>query len=667
MSTISSSSDDRVYKFNGFLGMNENPDGDTKLKFGEASVCRNWKITRDMNLKKRPGTKTKYDFGNVPVNGLWYGSVSGSFVGLAASDDHLWLFYRDGYLETPENLGGLNTSNRVNFFAYGNIVYILNGEEYYSYDGTFFGAVVGYRPLIITSRAPDGSQSTLLEGVNKLNGLRRVWFSPSGEDNVFILPESDLLSIDYVKINATGAYVSPDAYTRDRFHGIVTFNDTATETFTGDGTPTEFILDEEYVADVSVTVDDVETEVVLTKSLHKITFTTAPAADAVIEVSIAKAVERGTNTIEIGYSAASTYRNDVARMTNAELFLGSQDNAVFLYGNGTNKAVYSSVDYWGQIRADYFPDLNEVAVADSNTPITGMIRHYSQMICFKTNSAYSIQYGMVNDVDGNSHWAFYVTPINKRIGNTPVGQVQLVQNNPLTLHDNELYKWENTSVYSSTLTINERQAQRISDRIHATLSSFNTSKCYCYDDNDNQEYYICYQDKALVFNYVVDSWYLYTGISICSMVNIGDDLLVGTSDGKICHMSEDYYSDDGNPIDCYWVSGSLYFSNDYMRKLMSQMWITTKPEAQSSVTVTVQSNKKSEYTERTIVGKLFSFAHMDFENFSFETNRKPQTHKLKIKAKKFTHLNLIFKTDDTNSSATVLAADLRVRDTGYAK
>lgn len=605
MSTIRAATGEAVWKIEKFLGLNENPDGDTKLRMGEASTCQNWRITRDMNLQRRPGTRTKVNLGtNAPIAGMWFGNVKGTEVGLAASGERLYIFYEDGYLEEPRNLGALKTDKRVSFFPYDDIVYVLDGNEYNCYDGTKFGRVTGYRPLIATSRTPDGSQSSLLEEVNKLNGLRRVWFSPDGEATDFQLPETDIVSIDYVIINATGDYMNPKEYTRSHYPGVVTF---------------------------------------------------------------AKAPEKGVNTIEIGYTAATTYRTDVSKMTNAEIYLGARDNAVFLYGNGTNKAIYSGIDYWGNPRGDYFPDLNEMSVADDNTPITGMIRHYSQLICYKTTSAYAVQFGTITTAKGDNEWAFYVTPINRRIGNAALGQVQLVLNSPYTIFGNDLYVWQNASRYSSNLSSDERQAKRISDRIHATLSHFVAEDCYCYDDNDNQEYFICYKDKALVYNYACDAWYYYTGLNISCMCNIYDDRIVGLNDGRICFLSQSYTTDDGELIESVWISGSISFNKEYMRKFMPQLWVSVKPESLYKVDVTVQTNKKSEYTEKTISGKTFSFADMDFGNFSFLINRKPQVWKLKIKAKKFTYLKLVLRSNYTSATATVLAADLKVRETGYAK
>ena len=55
MATITGAADERVFQIQRWLGLNENPDGDTKLKMGEASEMRNFRVTRDGNLQKRPG------------------------------------------------------------------------------------------------------------------------------------------------------------------------------------------------------------------------------------------------------------------------------------------------------------------------------------------------------------------------------------------------------------------------------------------------------------------------------------------------------------------------------------------------------------------------------------------------------------------------------------
>ena len=619
MSTITGSTDEAVYKIEKFLGLNENPDGDTKLKLGEAVTCRNWKVTRDNNLQRRPGTKTLFDFGG-EVKGMWTGYIDNEFHFLVAANEHLYDVDVDDAVS--HDLGYIDTTNRVNFFPFSNIVYILNGVEYMQYDGIALTYVKGYRPLVITNRTPDASSSSLLEEVNKLNGLRRLWFTGDGKSTKFVLPVDTMItSVDYLMWTSSGDYIDPSEYT-------VTLNGNDTGNY-------------EYYITMNEAPGDV------------------------------------TNVLEVGYSVGVNYRYEVTGMTNAEMFLGSQDNCVFIYGNGTNEAFYSGIDYDGKPRADYFPDLNEMAVADANTPITSLIRHYSQLICYKSHSAYTVQYGLITLADSSQEYGFYVTPINRAIGNEALGQVRLVLNSPYTLHGNELYEWKNTSSYSSNLTVDERQARRISDKIYNTLRGFDFEKCYCYDDNDNQEYYICYGDTMLVQNYAVNAWYTYTGITANCLANIDDKLFIGTNDGRVLGMASNYYNDDGQYIEAYWESGSMDFGKNYMRKMMSQMWLGIKPEPVGQVYVTVETDKKSIYTEKVVVSDVATFGKFNFARFSFNTNRKPQMKKLKIKAKKFAFMKLVLRSpsrdeskiqqDDYTTAATVLVAQMRVRTTGYVK
>ena len=58
---------------------------------------------------------------------------------------------------------------------------------------------------------------------------------------------------------------------------------------------------------------------------------------------------------------------------------------------------------------------------------------------------------------------------------------------------------------------------------------------------------------------------------------------------------------------------------------------------------------------------------MNFAAFSFITSSRPQIKRLRIKAKKYAYYKLIFQTDKPDTTATVLGADVRVRQTGYAK
>lgn len=616
MAEIRAATNEKVFQIAAFRGLNQAPDGDTKLKLGEAAEMDNFRITRDGNLQRRPGLRTVVDLETQsPIKGLWVGHIGLYEYMLGACDGMLYQFWKDGDASlAPVPIGEISTDKDICIFGFSGKAYILDGSHYWEWDGTEYWEetgdtptqVKGYVPLVWTSISPvgaSGDESASLENVNRLTNKRRVWLSPDGNGATFKLPE--------------------------KFTNIIR----VTDFVSGDVSPEHYSFD---------------------GNAQTISFDFTPG----------QAVDR----FEVEYSVENDFRSQVEHMQYSELFSGVQDARVFLYGDGTNKTLYSGIDYNGNPRADYFPDLYEAAVGDENTPITSMIRHYSTLACFKTDSAWSISANSLSLSDGLNIPAFYVTPVNKSIGNEAPGQATLVLNSPYTLFSNDLYEWKNSSYYTSNLTRDERQARCISDRVWATLKTFNAKLCKCYDDNAAQEFYICHGGIALVYNYAVDAWSKYSAFPMSCMANIGDDLYVGAPDGKIRRFDGNALDDDGDAISAYWESGSMGFGQEYMRKYSAMTWLSIKPESKSKVSVSVRTDKKL-CEEKTIEtdAYVFDFAELDFETLQFDNNYYAQIYREKIKAKKFVYYKLILQNSTTGTRCTVLSADIRVRFTGMAK
>lgn len=623
MARITGAQNERIFTIKQWLGLRENPNGDTKLKFGEAAVMRNWRVTRDGNLQKRPGTSEVLSLvtdRDKPVRGVWTGLIGGAVKVIAAVNTTLYSCYSAGTWAAT-SIGAIPNTDSKNtrpcMFGFDDKLYIICDGKYYEYNGTTLTEIDktnAYAPLVMVATPPAGNGSTL-EQVNKLTGKRRVWFSPDGSATTFQLPETGLVSIDYAKKTSDGSTVT------------ISSSDTTTGT---------------------------------------VTFSSAPA--------------QGTSTIEIGYTAVSVNSSPVGNFKFAETYNGSQDTRVFLYGDGSYSTIYSGLNYNGEPDATYFPDLNVVNVGISNTPITGMIRHNDRLVCFKTDSTYSIQYGQITLEDGSLTAAFYVQTVNKAIGNEAPGQVQLVMNSPVSIQGTDVYQWVGNKY--GNLTSDERQAKRISDRVAASLSPLNMKKCVCIDDNYAQEYYVCDPTAGvtLVWNYVLDVWYKYTEFTILAPFCLNGKLYYGNETGSIMLVDEASLSDDSymkdendvwqlihNPIDCYWESGSESFGADYQRKYSAMLWIGIKPENGVELHVTLKTDRTSEFDEKVVTTDLFNFEDVDFDDFGFSAMSSPAIYRLKIKAKKFVYYKLIMTNATSDRTATVTASDVRVRFTGYAK
>ena len=742
MATISAPNNEKVYSISKWGGLNEHPDGDTRLKLGEASKMVNWKITRDGNLKRRPGmrgvmglresyvrsispsielltvfdsgdatleiftgantelvpgiivltgaggnvedgvykgirattragsliaehgtafvaedgilstagageiisitqlrdrlavleagaylyieyneapfalnadclieqggkyrlggylvTAVPYDGAKVPVQGLWTGYAGGQKRMLAACDGFIWSIYSaEDDILTREAIGEMNTDKGVNFIPFDNKVYIQNGYEYYVYDGEEISEVEGYRPLIAISIGPVGTSDAggelTGEYINRLNGLRRVWISPDGTNTSFQLPESSLASVDYLLDLATGEEVT-----------------------TG------------WSADASA---------------GTITFTTAPG--------------KAVNSYEVGYSVTETLREDVTANLYAELFSGQTDSGLFFYGDGTNRVLYTGMDYNGQPRADYFPDQYEARIGDDNTPVSSLTRHGGVLLAFKPGGeCWAMSYGTMQLATGDMTVAIYVQPVNRDIGNDAFGPVMLVENNPVTCCRGELYQWKNSSYYTSNLTRDERQAQRISDRIQKSIKEIDFANCIMWDDNDNQEFYLTEGGIALVWNYAADTWYRYENFNAARLCGFQGEVLIGTTDGKIVLLTNDVKTDEGKIIDAEWESGAIDFGVSHLRKYSSMLWVGLKPEEGTSVDVCVETDRKNTFREKIV------------SSTKAKVPGEPFMVRSKIKAKKFVYYRLLLSTKERIPAVTVTNVDFRVRQTGYAK
>lgn len=611
MAQILASSNISIMSIRAFLGINQNDDGDTKIKTGELADMRNFKITRDKHLQIRPGTKTLFLLRE--AWDLWAQSNTpstdtpvfcGAWEGLVGGGSHLIAAFGGVVFDIDKTLWsaraiGTATQDKTSFFGFDEKVYLLNGHEYKSWDGgaeTSFADVTGYIPLTLTATTP-GGEGTLLENVNRLNGLRRVRYSPDGEATVFYLPETQIDEVTAVE----GTDIT---YTADTAAGTLTFESAPT---------------------------------------------------------------KGTNTVTVTYRKGEGARAEVTAMRFSELYNGSTDTRVFLYGDGTNKTIYSGIDGdTGQPTAEYFPDLYEAEVGDSNTPITALVRHYARLLAFKRGSAWSVQYGTINLDDGSVTSAFYVLPVNRQFGNDAPGQVLLLENNPLTLDGDSIYQWKSTSS-SGYITDSERNANRISDRIAVALSAFDFTKTHAFNRKQEHEYWLLYGGKAVILNYSNDSWYIYTNMPFVQMLEIEGEAFGFTEDGRLMRVSREYRNDDGQEIDAYAETGSMDFGRDWQLKYSPMLFVAIEPESNARIDVTVMSNRRSDYPVKTVSMSFCTFSNADFNHWSFRTNNKPQVKRLKIKVKKATFYKLIFKSASASATATVLEADIQLRYAGNVK
>ncbi len=368
-------------------------------------------------------------------------------------------------------------------------------------------------------------------------------------------------------------------------------------------------------------------------------------------VTLKSAPEAGVNTLEIGWTKGSGRRGGVTGMACWELYSGETDHRVFLYGNGTNEAYYSGVDYDGQPNAAYFPEGNVIKAGSDSSPITGMIRHFSRMLVFKPEGAYQLESGAATLENGVSLFAPYLTPVQREVGNVALGQVTLVDNDPWTLWGGGVYRWRTAGGYVSR---DERSAERISQRVAESLARMDLVKAEVFDDREGQEWYISEGGVTLVHNYAVDGWYRYENFPARCFAVMDGAVHLGTADGRVCRVSRNYRNDDAVPIHARWRSGSMAFDKAFRRKWGRWLWVAMKPESGGAVTVTTRTDRRGQCPKAVARASLMNYRNVNYGHWSYSTNRQPRVQRVRLRFGPAAYEQVILESDSASETATIL-------------
>ncbi len=587
-----------------FLGLRQDPYGTVNVKPGEASVMRNFRITDGYHLQIRPGTRTMLDLAA-------RSAAAEGQTGAAAEE-----------MKTP-----------VRGMFFGKV-----GET-----ACFLAAQGGHVWNVDPETAAATDLGTLTDS--------ETFFFPFG-GKVYLLNGTEYLSWSGTgTLQTVAGYVplitisTPPEGGGTLLEPLNLLTGAKRQQFSPDGTATTFQLGEKDVGSVDrVTATDGSALPGYTVDLAAgtVTFETAPTL--------------GVNTIEIQWTKGDGERGQVCAMRYAECFNGASDTRVFLYGDGTSDTLYSGLTETGMPTAEYFPALNVLSVDRQNTPVTGLIRHGARLLAFKPDGAFAIEYDTLTLEDGSVISAFYVTTLNREVGNEAPGQVRLLLNWPYTLKGRGIYRWVSVDSIQD-----ERSAVRVSDRVEETLSSFDWESVSAFDDGDSQEYYLFSGNECLVYHYGLDVWYRYDGLWITAAQRAGEKLYFGTADGRILHVSRQYRSDDEAPIDALWESGAMDFGAGARRVHLLPLTIAMQPESSARATVTLRSNRRGVYRSRVIAYSYCTFVHVNFTHFSFRLNQRPQKQRLRIPARGAVYDQLVIESCSGSATATILEARLEAQ------
>jgi hypothetical protein len=590
-----------------FLGLSLPKAGDTQLFLGESGNMTNCYVTKDYDLSKMYGYKQLMtQIADKSIQGLWCGYISGTkyFVyaingKLYKVDSQLWEDFEgtDVWSTVSTEIGSL-TDAPTQFFAFDNKLYMINGVEYKSYDGTTLTDVSGYVPKIIIGAKPSTGSGTDFEGLNLLTGAKRLTYHGDGTAT-YQLPETAVTSVDKVYVNGTLKTLTTH-YTVVEATGVVTF--------TAGNLPAE-----------------------------------------------------GLDNVEIYYTKGTGNRSEVVKNRFAFLFGIAKDTRVFLYGNEDeqNMRLHSSLAD-GVPSVEYFTADSLEPIGDSSTPITGMERHHNILLIHKPTETYYSYYDSVN-LDGIDFVTFPASIINDSRGNVAMGQTRVLNNDPFTI-DTQLIKWLPTDVKDErNMQDMGKRIQKDLDSLFLykclTADKEKTSELFISNGKKiwiyNYGLYHPHTQQQGIFSRA-----LFKHEPTC-WINIDGELWFGTTDGYIMKLSEDYITYNGEAIESHWEMNMYDFGTNYLNKTLNKSWITLSAQPKVQLDVQYITDKNAYSTPYELKYTLTTFDDVDFANFSFLTNYNPKTFYIRLKAKKFNYLKLVIDNDSLTETFSVLNLTLK--------
>lgn len=629
---------EKIITVDKFFGLNESADGSTELKPGEASKIENFYITDEYNMCVRPGIvkhkrsdeQMNYELA-IPVyerDRQWlccanYDQGARDFTSFFSGNDvrhfelpgwyYKLLTFSGKVISVWKNGGGTGVEAENSDGTVASVPSGWVGCTYFDIAGNQMLHRVPYEPMVITGSAPSGGGAPL-EKLNILTPYFRAGFAGDGTSKDYFLPGNtdDVLSITI---------------------------DTETRT---------------TISDIGAW--DADT--------HVFTFNTAPEEQTEVTFRCK------TNDTDLEESMKR-----FLRMKRHEYFNGATDTRIFFYGDGTNITYYTGVPAFGE--GLYVPAGNELAVDFSDSAITGMIRHYSRLLVYKPDGVESIVYDTITLADGSMIPAFYLQPVSRAYGNDAMGQLQLVNNSPRSFTGQSIYEWR----VSSSSYRDERYAKDISQKVSNTISGADLSKVVAFDDDADQTYYVFLNDNegtVLVNRYNLDCWTIYRSPLTKKVSHafafggktmfIADmQIYMFDKNSRYDECSDPETGAEKAQIRAVYESGFLSFGADYKRKYSSKLWFSLLPQVASQIEITVKTDKRGEYTTKSIGYSLLDFSQVDFSNFSFDTYLAPKIKRVQIKVKKFVYYKLIFKVTKAGARATILSYDQQVRFASDAK
>ena len=498
--------------------------------------------------------------------------------------------------------------NRGTFFRYQDFLFYKNKGGFYKIayqDGGFTASNVAdaaYTPVIMLNADPATGSGDTYQPENRLSPKKTIRYNAVKDTKVYMLPVQSVDSIVEVKVDGAAT----TAYTVDLTAGSVTFT------------------------------------------------TAPPVTDPATN-----------NTVEITYSKANTDAyNSVMDCEYAMVAGGDTSLSILLAGcDAQPNAVFWNDRDNLSMNPGYWPLTYYNLVGDTEDPVTGFGRQYSDIIVLKEHSVGKMNFGVeTENVDDRSSISFTYVSINSKVGCDLPWSIQLIENNLVFCNT-----YQGVQILRSSSAAYENNVECISRNVNGQatkglLYDVRQSEVVTSFDDDDR-YWLCANGNVYVWDYVVStsgepSWFFFTNVPGVSYFHDDEHNRYHLDgQGRVTRFGR-YFSDYDGAIEKVYQFPTQDFGSYERLKDVTGILIAVRSDTDTDVTIQYDTDYETRLDLNPILARSSHISPRDLSRRCLAVVRYAHTVRRNPGCRHIRHFSMTFSNNIAGYDLAIVSAQI---------
>lgn len=498
---------------------------------------------------------------------------------------------------------------RGTFFRYLDWLFYKTRGGYYCIeykDGSFTVddvAKLAYTPVIVINADPETGAGDTYQPENRLSAAKTVRYNAKSGVKEYHLPVKDIESVAVVKVDGVVKQETTD-YTVDKNTGVVT------------------LKSEPVVTDPP------------TNNTVEITYTkeNADAFNAIMDCPYAMVAGGDRNLCIL--MAGST----------------KQPNAVFWNSNDNLS-----------MNPAYFPMNYYNLVGDTEDPVTGFGRQYSDTIVLKEHSVGKLDFS-VETVDGRDSVSFAYTIINSKVGCDLPWSIQLIENNLVFCNS-----YQGVHMIRSSSAAYENNIECISRNVNGNgtrgllLDVRKAGIVTSFDDD--VRYWLCAGDKVYLWDYVQStfsepSWFYFNSVSGVAYFQDDEHRAYHLdAQGRVTQFQR-VFSDYEGPIEkLYRFPTQDFGSYDRLKDVVSVL-ASVRSDTDTDISIQYDTDYETRYDLTTLQSYTWRLFPRNLDHRCLRVAKHASVLRRKPGCRHVRHFAMVFSNNEAGTDLSVASAQI---------